>query len=134
MQKNNGRVVRFIRLEDGRVMTLEKTYFSLKRSQKEYIGKRFTKYFKLYLQENKFRMPSRNDLKDEIFPLVWNDVKNRGVAISKENLWIYMYQFTHKLLQNYYPEFRIGPREEKILLSYGCKIKSLKNKEKESGN
>lgn len=119
----DNRVVKYIRLEDGKVLSLEKNFFALKRSQKEFIGKRFVKYFKSYIERNN-ELPSREDLKNKIFLCVYHDVETKGIQISKEKLWIYMYQFTHKLLENYYPEFTIGEKELEIIKSYAIVPKS----------
>lgn len=129
------RVVRFIRNNEGKVISLETSYFDLKRSQKEYIGKRFVRYFSLYLRQNNGQMPSRNDLRDVVFPMVYNDINGhtyinkkgdeirmRKINITKENLWIYMYKFTYKLLENYYPEFELTEERKEVLRSYGNKI------------
>lgn len=129
------RVVRFIRNKEGIVINLETSYFDLKRSQKDYIGKRFVRYFSLFMRQHEGRMPSRTELRDVVFPMVYQDIdghtyvnrKNetittRKINITKENLWIYMYKFTHKLLQNYYPEFELTDERKEVLRSYGNKI------------
>lgn len=129
------RVVRFIRNNDGRVINLETSYFDLKRSQKDYIGKRFVRYFSLYMRQHNGEMPSRTELRDVVFPMVYQDIDGhtyinkkgekvtmRKINITKENLWIYMYRFTNKLLENYYPEFELTEERKEVLRSYGNKI------------
>lgn len=94
---NHKAEVKYIRLPDGKILSLEKKYYDLSRSQKEWIMKRLGRSYNLFLRNNE-RKPNKEEMK-EIFYEVYEKIETKGIQISKEQIWIFFNKKLYKILE-----------------------------------